>query len=222
MTDVQAGMPPPELRAAIAADLVPVRPLPPPWLRALALSPFALVLLVAAPLVFQFRDLDALGLSLSWGASLLQAVAGLALVAAALKESVPGRTWSPGALAAIALAVVTLIVAVTNASWHADPVRLGRAWWMVGMICFAASIATALPATLAASLLALRALPTRPAVTGLLAGLGAGLMADAGWRLFCHYSEPPHVLASHLGGVLAAALIGAALTPGLAAVRRWR
>ena len=115
---------------------------------------------------------------------------------------------------------MALVVAVTVASWQTDPVSLGRGWWMVGAICFVASVATALPATLAASMLALRALPTRPAVTGMLAGLGGGLMADAGWRLFCHYSEPPHVLASHLGGVLAAALVGAALTPRLAAARR--
>jgi hypothetical protein len=65
MNDASVGLPPPELRRAIAADLAPVRPLPPPWQRALALAPIALVLLVAAPIVFQFRDLDALGFLLS-------------------------------------------------------------------------------------------------------------------------------------------------------------
>jgi hypothetical protein len=196
-----------------------VRPLPPPWQRALTLAPFAAVLLVAAPLVFQFRDLDALGWLLSWGASALQAVVGIALVAASLREAVPGRAWSPGALTGIIVAALALVTAVTIASWHASPVTLGRGWLTVGLICVAASALAALPATIATAMLALAALPTRPAVTGLLAGLGGGLMADAGWRLFCHFSDPPHVLASHLGGVVAAALVGAALTPLLAARR---
>ena len=113
---------------------------------------------------------------------------------------------------------------MTAASWHASPVTLGRGWLTVGLICFVASALTALPATIVTAMLALSALPTRPAVTGLLAGLGGGLMADAGWRLFCHFSEPPHVLASHLGGVIAAALLGAVLTPLLAArgPYKWR
>jgi hypothetical protein len=35
-------------------------------------------------------------------------------------------------------------------------------------------------------------------------------MADAGWRLFCHFSEPLHVLGSHTLGIAAAAAIGLA------------
>ena len=220
MNDATIGPPPEELRRTVAADLLPVRPLAPPWKRALTLAPFAAALLVAAPLIFEFRDLDALGWLLSWGASLLQAAFGVALVAAALRESIPGRNWSRRALLFIVGSALILVTAVTIASWHASPVTLGRAWLTVGAICFVASALSALPVTIVAALLALSALPTRPAVTGLLAGLGGGLMADAGWRLFCHFSDPPHVLASHLGGVVCAALVGAALTPLLAALRR--
>ena len=50
----------------------------------------------------------------------------------------------------------------------------------------------------------------RPLIMGVLFGLGAGLMADAGWRIFCHFSEPAHVLSAHLGGVLVSAMAGAA------------
>lgn len=219
MSDRAMTAVPPALRAAIAADLHPVRPLAAPWRRALMLAPVAAAMLMAAPLVFQFRDLDALGWALSWGASGLQAIAGLALVAASLRESVPGRSWSARALAAIVAGTLLLVAAVTVASWHASPVSLGRGWWWVGLICFAASTATALPATILAAILALQALPTRPAVTGLLAGLGGGLMADAGWRLFCHFSQPSHVLSAHLGGVVLAAAIGAAITPWLSSRR---
>ncbi|HUQ88064.1 MAG TPA: NrsF family protein, partial [Vicinamibacterales bacterium] len=56
--------------------------------------------------------------------------------------------------------------------------------------------------------LAARAYPTRPAIAGALLGLGAGLMADAGWRIFCHFSEPAHVLSAHLAAVLMSTLIG--------------
>jgi hypothetical protein len=135
---------------------------------------------------------------------------------------VPGRSWWPGALAAITAGAVALVTAVTVASWQASPVTLGRGWLAVGAICFAASALTALPATIVTSMLALAALPTRPAVTGLLAGLGGGVMADAGWRLFCHFSDPPPVFATHLGGVVRAALVGAGLTAALAARRAVR
>ena len=42
-----------------------------------------------------------------------------------------------------------------------------------------------------------RAFPLRPRIAGALYGLGAGLMADAGWRLFCHFSNPAHVFGAH-------------------------
>jgi hypothetical protein len=78
-------------------------------------------------------------------------------------------------------------------------------------MCLGGSLATAMPAIALAGVLAARAYPTRPALAGALLGLGAGLMADAGWRLFCHFSEPDHVLPAHLGAIVAAALAGSAL-----------
>jgi hypothetical protein len=209
MSDVAAG-PPPGLRAAIAADLAPVKPLRAPLVRGLALVPIAIVLLVAAPLVFDSRDLTSLGWSWSWGASILQLCAGLALVVAALRESVPARTWSRPALIALAVAPVVIVTAIALVSWQRSPIAIARQGLVVGAMCLAASAITALPATSLAVLLALTAYPTRPAVAGWLAGLGGGLLADAGWRLFCHFSEPSHVLVAHLGSVLVAGAMGAA------------
>jgi hypothetical protein len=77
-----------------------------------------------------------------------------------------------------------------------------------------------MPAAALASVLVARAYPTRPAVTGLLSGLGAGLMGDAGWRLFCHFSDPTHVLSAHLAAVATAGLCGAALARLLHRQRR--
>ena len=44
-----------------------------------------------------------------------------------------------------------------------------------------------MPALIVAALLAARAFPLRPGVAGALYGLGCGLIADAGLRLYCEY-----------------------------------
>jgi hypothetical protein len=87
----------------------------------------------------------------------------------------------------------------------------------VGRICFVGTVVSALPLLGAAAVLAARALIVRPWSSGALYGLGAGLGADAGWRLFCHYSDPMHVFAAHTGGVLATTLIGVAVAVTVAA-----
>jgi hypothetical protein len=202
----------PALRDAIATDLQPVTPLATPLVRSALLLPLAVLLLLAAPTVFAERSLAALGWAWSWGASLLQAALGLALTAAALREAVPGRAWSPVSLALWVLAPVASVTSIAQGSWERSPVELAGSGWIVGGLCVAYALASALPATLLTAVLAVRAWPTRPAVTGWLAGLGAGLMADAGWRLFCHFSEPSHVLTAHLGSVIAAGAVGAVVT----------
>ena len=49
----------------------------------------------------------------------------------------------------------------------------------------------------------------RPALAGALYGLGCGLIADAGLRLFCDYTEPAHVVFGHGGAIVAAMVFGA-------------
>jgi hypothetical protein len=203
---------PGELRARVAADYTPVRPLPSPAMRALAVTPLAILALFAAPSYFSVRaDAGALGWSLTWGPSLLQMASGFALIAAALRDSVPGRAWTPAQIAMWIVAPLALVIAVTFATASASALPLDQEWWFVSIVCIAGSASMALPIVALANVLALGAYPTRPAVAGLLLGLGAGLMADAGWRIFCHYGEPGHVLAAHLGGVVVAAAAGATL-----------
>jgi hypothetical protein len=203
------------LRTAISLDLAPVRRLPPPFSRVLSVVPLALLLLLAAPVVFEFRELRSLGWMWSWGASALQTTAGLIIIALALRESVPGRNLRSLALAGVVVGVVLLFIAVTAGAWSANPVSLSRDWWQIGAMCAIGSATSALPAVVLCALLIVRAYPLRPAVAGAVAGLGGGLLADAGWRLFCHFSEPAHVLAAHFGGVAVATLAGALLTPWL-------
>ena len=205
------------LRAAVASDLAPVVPLASPLRRALPLLPVAAFLLLAAPLTFEFRDLTALGWRWSWGASLLQIVIAFALVTLALRQAVPGREWPTSSLVSCGLGVTLLFAAVTYGTWIASPVALARGWWIIGAICALSSAISALPVVVLAALLVIRAFPLQPAATGAIAGFGAGLIADAGWRLSCHYSEPAHVLAAHFGGVLLASAVGAILVRWLCA-----
>jgi hypothetical protein len=203
---------PAKLRARVAADFDAVRPLPSPLTRALWVAPFALLALLAAPLYFNVRsDAAQLGWAMSWGASLLQVGVGFLVVVAALRESIPGRGWNAPGLAALAVLPIATIGAVTLASWQGSEVVLQGGFWFVGLVCLGGSASTAFPVIAIANVLAARAYPTRPAIMGALLGLGAGLMADAGWRMFCHFSEPAHVLPAHAGGVIVAVLAGSAL-----------
>jgi hypothetical protein len=176
----------------------------------------AILLLVAAPFAFSFRDTASLGWLWSWGASIGEMILGLAIVAAALSESVPGRAFSSRTIALLLAATCVLFVIVTAGSWTANPVMVGRSWWTIAGMCAAASAVSALPAVALSSVLIVRAYPVRPAVAGAIAGFGSGLLADAGWRLFCHYSEPPHVVLAHLSAIAIASAAGALLTRSLA------
>jgi len=211
---------PSELRAVMAADYRPVAPLRSPWLRAAFVTPLAIIALLAAPVAFHVRaDAQRLGWLALWGASVLQAVIGVLVIAAALRESVPGRSWSRAAVALWLTMPVAVVLAVTAVSWQVSPAQLRGNWWQFAAVCFSGSASTALPIVALASVLAVRAFPTRPALAGAMIGLGAGLIADGGWRLFCSVSEPGHVLSTHLAAVVMCGAIGALLAPSLAACR---
>ena len=203
---------PADLRARIAADYTPARPLPPPLARALWVTPFALLALLAAPAYFNVRvDAPQLGWFATWGISFLQLAAGFAVIAAALRDAIPGRAWAAPQLVLWIAAPLLLVTLVSFASASLSALPLGEGWWIVGAMCLTGSAAMALPIVALANVLIARAYPTRPAIAGLLLGLGAGLMADAGWRIFCHFGEPAHVLSAHAGGVLVSAAVGAAV-----------
>jgi hypothetical protein len=207
---------PPGLREAIARDLRSVVPLQPPLVRMLAVAPLGIVLLVGSVLVFSLRvDAPALGLGLTWGVSALQMSFGLLLTAAALREAVPGSTLRRGPLAlALGLALVSVIV-IPWTTWQLSPTQVPRrAVDFVWRVCFTGAFISAMPPLALSAWLVARAYPLRPAVAGLLYGAGAGLMADAGWRLFCHYSDPAHVFAAHTLAILATAAAGALAARG--------
>jgi hypothetical protein len=212
---------PQDLRDQIARDLKPTRPLRPPYVRALILIPLAVAIVLSVPGLRFFRsDMQAIGFIKAWGFSFGQALAGLLIVGAALRESIPGRGLSKSrilAIFAIGLALPFILLVATASA--ADGPAPGRAF-EEGVGCFRVSAISAIPALLAAAWLAARAFPMRPALAGALYGLGCGLVADAGLRLFCDYTAPSHVLFGHGGAIVGAMALGAVISKVIGGGRR--
>lgn len=209
------------LLSRIGDDLRPIEPLAPPWRRLLFYLPVGLALIAAMPWVWGLRaNAGHLGFFATWGLSALQTLVGLLIVGVALFEAVPGRELSPRALAVTGLAAVALFAGLTFTTQYLEPnqmrpgVALRFAWE-----CFWMATVWSVPALAAAAWLAYRALPTRPAVAGAICGLGSGLIADAGVRLFCWVSEPAHVLFAHGGAIVFLVGLGAGAAVLL---DRWR
>ncbi|HEX2446128.1 MAG TPA: hypothetical protein VHJ77_19430 [Vicinamibacterales bacterium] len=110
----------------------------------------------------------------------------------------PGRNVSSRALTFAATLSALLVVAITIVTNAASPtiVPVGRGlrYWME---CVAGPMAIGAPFMTVATLMALRAFPTQPAIAGALCGASAGILADAGWRLACWISAPSHIIGSH-------------------------
>jgi hypothetical protein len=203
---------PAALLRAVAADHRPVHPLPPPWRRALTLLPLGVLAVVMAPVLWGWRgNLEELGLGLVLGLSGLQALTGMLVIAAALREAVPGRGLSRRALLFTALAAIVVEVGTTLVAARdlPAPVASATVWLRWAYECFGMEAVVGAPVLAAVGWLAARALPERPALAGGLCGLGAGLVADAGARLFCWISEPAHVFLSHGAALLALTGAGA-------------
>jgi hypothetical protein len=175
---------PAPLRTRIERDLKPARPLARPAIRALALVPFAIAIVIGIPALHAFRpDMTIIGFIRAWGFSIGQAAAGCIIVAVALRESIPGRALSRVALATtivLGIALPALVLLLTTSTFTIGPTDHAVA---EGFACFRTSALAALPALVFAGMLAARALPLRPLAAGARYGLGAGLMSDAGLRL---------------------------------------
>lgn len=207
---------PADLRAAIARDLRPARPLLPPSIRALMLVPIALATIVAVPATHFFRpDFAELGVVRAWGLSLAESLGGLVIVALALRESIPGRALPARVLAlafagGLALPFVMLVLTTNRFTIGAPP----GSEWSDAVICFRTSVVAAVPALIGSTVLVARAFPLRPGLAGALYGLGCGVMGDAGLRLFCDFSVPTHVIPAH-GGAIVAATVGGAIAAAI-------
>jgi hypothetical protein len=207
----------------VLADWGPVAPFRAPWRRAAWIAPLAAVIAgIAATYWGPQRDWAAPGFALTLTLSAVQWIAGVALLALALREAVPGR--ATGRMAGVAvLGAVILLLAANLAAKDAVAAALvpsGREWrfWA---ICLRGPLLLATPVGGLATFLAARALPVRPVWAGALAGLAAGVVSDSGWRLGCFVTEPSHVIGAHWLAIGMSSALGAAAL-WLADAIRWR
>ncbi len=201
---------PETLRRAVANDLKPVRPLPPLWRRSLAVGIVSLAVFAAALVAHGLRpDLLRLSVWIGWGATLLEALVGLALVSLALRESVPGLALGRSAIAAaVGIGIATdILIAFLTRSMVTARMTPGTNF-LCGMTCSRNELVIGLPAFLFTLYLVARALPLRPGVVGLLGGLGSGLVADGINHLLCPMSSLRHVLVWHTGAILVLMAVG--------------
>jgi hypothetical protein len=204
---------PAALRRAVEDDLQKVRPLSPVWARTLVAAAVAAVGVGLVLAVFKLSlrsDMGEIPIWLSWGCTALQLGVGVALIALALREAVPGL-GVPARTIAVAIGTGVLMqVLVGVATWvHSPgvPYVIGRGLG-AGLGCARHDLALALPALAVTLWLVFRALPLRPSVAGLLGGAGAAVVADALNHVVCPMSDLRHVLVWHTGALIGLMLVG--------------
>jgi len=204
---------PKSLRRSILADLEPVRPLPPAWMRTLQAAAVAAAGLALAIFIFKLSpraDLEQLPMWLSWGCTALQLGVGVLLLGMALREAVPGQGVPLGAVVLGLGTAVLMQILVGIATWmHSPGMPLVSGHGMsAGITCTTHDAAMALPALVVTLWLVFRALPLRPSIAGLLGGAGAAVTADALTHVLCPMSDLRHVLVWHTGALIGLMLIG--------------
>ena len=193
-----------KLKAEVARDLAPVRPLRPAWMRALILLPcvvltFALLVLIYGP------SWETNGLI--WAVAVFQVLVAYGILWVGLREAVPGEGPGVPALGAAAL-VATIAVCASNALLTSlRPVTGPPGLDGFSFYCFKVEILLGLPVVALGFWLAARGFPLRPAVAGVLGGLSAGVAAAGVWSVYCPYNNLAH-LVSHIGPTLPVALAG--------------
>jgi hypothetical protein len=211
-----------ELRVRVTTDLRPVRPLLPPWQRALLIVPALVLVWAIGPGVLGVRgDVDAIGPLLAWGGSILQLVVAAVIVAGALREAVPGEQLARPQAAALLLSgfLATILLAIATNAVSPEPVPRAETWF-AWRFCWDGAVRVGAPLVLLLGVVLARGLPMRPGLAGALSGMGAGTAVDGGWRLYCGYSNPAHVVLSHGGAVLALTVAGVALAVTVGRLRQ--
>ncbi len=199
---------PDSLRDAVSADLQPVQPLPAPWLRVLWAVPVAIVLSAGTLIYFGMRpDFEGLSDMMTWVPVVLQVALGMAVLTLALQEAIPGMRAARPIVFCVCIGALALHLAANIILWLRDPMGYGEflsSFWA----CFRYEVLLGVPFLVVVTYLSAKALPARPQVIGALAGIGAGVISDASWRMVCYVSVPSHFLTAHLGGIVVLGVIG--------------
>ncbi len=197
-----------DLIADLASRARPVRPLPPPALRALAWSIVAILSAAGAILLFGPKaDLDIVVDEPVFVVTALLALATTVVaVAASLVLAVPGAERSPAlrgaSVALVSLWLVTLSVGIIRAG---DGFAAASTW----PVCFLRAVGVGLlPAAVLVGMLR-RAAPLRLAWTAALAAMAAMAIGALAVQMVCPHNEAAHALLGHFGPVLAFCGMGA-------------
>jgi hypothetical protein len=193
-----------KLKAEVARDLTPVRPLRPAWMRALVLLPCVLLSFAMLALVYG-PHWETSGLV--WAVGAFQVLVAYGILWVGLREAVPGEGPGAPALGAAALIATAAIGAANALLVSLRPVAGSPGLDGFSLYCFKVEILLGLPVVALGFWLAARGFPLRPAVAGMLGGLSAGVAAAGVWSLYCPYNNLSH-LASHLGPIVPVALAG--------------
>jgi hypothetical protein len=193
-----------QLKEDLAGDFAAVKPLMKSWKRALWLFPLSLLLMEVTLAVFHLRpdhvDLGPLAL---WGFCSLQILASYMIFAVSLEACIPGSGRSRTFLISVGLIGLVIYLAISWFTFRVSPNWPGPGQqWHLGMACLSAIGTLGILALLFGFFLARAGLPMHARATGLLLGLGAGLAAEASWRLHCPISSWDHILLFHGGGIL--------------------
>ena len=193
-----------KLKAEVARDLKPVRPLRPAWMRALVLFPCAALGFVLLA-VFLGPYWEKSGLV--WAMGTFQILVAYGILWVGLREAVPGEGPGVPALVFAALIATAAIGAANALLVSLRPVTGSPAFSGFSFYCFKVEIALGLPVVAFGFWLAVRGFPLRPAVAGVLGGLSAGVASAGVWSLYCPFNRLSH-LASHIGPIIPVALAG--------------
>ena len=198
---------PAALLSMVKRDLIPIRPLASPSRRALALLPIGLILFAGMPAFWHWQAHVKLAPWAWWGVSELEMGLSLIILAAAFREAVPGRELSGRKLATLITMACAGFV-LFNAGAQPPPPTSAHSWMHWVWECIYMTISFSIPALAAPAWLVARALPNRPALAGALCGMGVGIMADAGLRLFCG-DGGTHLIVAHGGAIVLLVMLGA-------------
>jgi hypothetical protein len=199
-----------KIRDQIQQDIRPVRALAPVWRRAMPLLLIWGVLIGLVVVLAGLRsDSDLLGPWIVWGFPVLQLLAAYAMVALALRLTIPGSSVSASFLSFLTLLGVAIHLGISGIVFHLSPTHV-EAHQEVGiaLFCFVTTLVLSLIPSFFVIFAAGQGLASRPLVLGIVCGAGCGLSGEAIWRMHCHYNDWEHILSAHLGAIVAAGLIG--------------